>query len=39
MAALAGDPQVVAGVGATSVLGGQWEQVEGRSKDLRELFR
>ena len=39
MAALSGDPEVVGGVGTTSVLGGQWDQAEGRSKELRELFR
>ena len=32
--------EVVAGVGPTSILGGAWESAaEGRSKDLRELFR
>eukprot|EP00887_Chlorella_sp_A99_P004420 scaffold30.g4420.t1 len=39
LAALANDPEVVAGVGPTSVLGGSWGEVEGRAKDLRELFR
>ena len=31
--------QVIAGVGPTSILGGEWEKAEGRNKDLRELFR
>lgn len=37
--ALAGNEEVIAGVGETSVLGGAWEAVEGRSKDTRELFK
>ncbi|KAL4434488.1 hypothetical protein ABPG75_000929 [Micractinium tetrahymenae] len=37
--ALAGDEEIVAGVGETSVLGGAWEAAEGRSKDVRELFK
>ncbi|PSC73353.1 chloroplastic isoform X2 [Micractinium conductrix] len=36
---LAGDEEVVAGVGETSVLGGAWAEVDGRNKDLRELFK
>ncbi|KAL4420333.1 hypothetical protein ABPG77_010238 [Micractinium sp. CCAP 211/92] len=37
--ALAGDEEVIAGVGETSVLGGAWEAAEGRNKDVRELFK
>lgn len=32
-------PQVITGVGATSILGGEWEKAEGRNKEVRELFR
>ena len=40
LAALAGDAEVaLPGLGPTSVLGGDWEKVEGRNKDVRELFR
>jgi hypothetical protein len=39
LAALAGDADIVAGVGPTSVLGGAWEQADGRSRDLRDMFK
>ncbi|EFN52285.1 hypothetical protein CHLNCDRAFT_139027 [Chlorella variabilis] len=39
LAALSSDPEVIAGVGPTSVLGGAWEAADGRSKDTRELFK
>lgn len=39
LAALSSDAEVIAGVGPTSVLGGAWEAAEGRSRDLRELFK
>ena len=39
LAALRGDAEVPAGVAAASVAGGGWESAEGRSKDLREVFR
>lgn len=40
LTALAADPEVaLPGLGPTSVLGGEWEKVEGRNKDERELFR
>ena len=39
MGALKGDPEVPAAVGPTSLVGTQWESVDGRSKDLREVFR
>jgi hypothetical protein len=39
LAALSSDAEVIAGVGPTSVLGGAWEAAEGRSKELRELFK
>ena len=39
LAALAADPEVVRGVGAMSVAGSAWEGAEGRSRDLREIYR
>lgn len=39
LAAFKGDAEVPAGVGAVSLAGTTWEGAEGRSKDLRELFR
>jgi hypothetical protein len=39
LAALKGDSELPAGVGAVSLAGTPWEGAEGRSKDLRELFR
>lgn len=39
LAALKGDEAMPIGVGAVSLAGTAWEAVEGRSKDLREVFR
>jgi hypothetical protein len=39
LAALAADPEVIAGVGQTSVLGGEWEEADGRGRELRDLFK
>ena len=39
LAALKGDAEVPAGVGAASLAGTAWETVDGRSRDLREVFR
>lgn len=39
MAAFKGDAEVPAGVGPASLAGTAWEGADGRSKDLREVFR
>lgn len=39
MASFKGDAEVPAGVGPSSLAGTAWESSEGRSKDLREVFR
>lgn len=39
LAALKGDPEVPAAVGPATLSGTAWESAEGRSKDLREVFR
>ena len=39
MAALKGDAEMPAGVGAATLAGTAWETTEGRSKELREIFR
>ncbi|KAL4522238.1 hypothetical protein Ndes2437B_g07974 [Nannochloris sp. 'desiccata'] len=39
LAALKGEEDVPAGIGAATLAGTSWESVEGRSKDLREIFR
>lgn len=39
LAALKGDTELPPGLGAASVAGSEWEAVEGRSRDVRELFR
>ena len=39
LAALAADAEVIRGVGATSVAGSAWEAAEGRSRDLRDIYR
>jgi hypothetical protein len=39
LAALKGDTELPPGLGAASVAGSEWEAVDGRSRDVRELFR
>ena len=39
MEALKGGEGIPSGVGAVSLTGTDWEAVEGRNKDLREVFR
>lgn len=39
MAALKGGEGIPAGIGAVSLAGTPWEQQDGRSRDVRELFR
>jgi hypothetical protein len=39
LAALSGGEDIPAGVGAVTLYGTAWEAVEGRSKDMRDIFR
>lgn len=39
LSALKGDESVPAGVGPASLSGSGWDSVEGRSKDIRDIFR